>query len=292
MTCLDTSSPRRASEAARVTMMPVRGGDDQRRHLRHDAVADGQQRVGGQRLAPAHAVLHHADHQAADDVHQDDEDAGDRVALDEPAGAVHRAVEVGFLLDLLAPLARLVLVDEAHVEIGVDAHLLAGHAVQREARRHLGDALRAVGHHHVLHDDQHQEHDQADDVVAADHVVADGGDHLAGVGFRQDQPRGRDVEAQAEQRRDQQQRRERRELQRPRHVERQQQDQQREGEVRDQQEVEQARRNRREQHQQDAAQQARPARARVCSPKKRFAGNSSRAPRIRRGRGCFASSSA
>ena len=46
-----------------------------------------------------HAAHHDADHQAADDVDQRDDDAGDGVALDELHGAVHGAVE----LDLARP---------------------------------------------------------------------------------------------------------------------------------------------------------------------------------------------
>jgi hypothetical protein len=43
----------------------------------------------------------------------------------------------------------------------------------------FGDALRAVGHHHVLHHDQDEEHDQADHVVAGHDVAADRRDDVA-----------------------------------------------------------------------------------------------------------------
>ena len=59
--------------------------------------------------------------------------------------------------------------------------------------------------HHELHDDQHQEHDEADDVVAAHHLVADGCNDVARARLREDEARRRDVEAQPEQRRHQQQ---------------------------------------------------------------------------------------
>jgi len=51
-----------------------------------------------------------ADRQAADDVDDQDDDPRDRVAFDELARAVHRAVEVRFLLEILAPALRLRLV--------------------------------------------------------------------------------------------------------------------------------------------------------------------------------------
>ena len=93
---------------------------------------------------------------------------GDRVALDELRGAVHRAVEVGLAGDLRAPCARLIVGDQAGVQVGVDRHLLAGHRVEREARADLGDASGAVGDDDELDHDQDQEDDEADDDVAAD----------------------------------------------------------------------------------------------------------------------------
>jgi hypothetical protein len=70
--------------------------------------------------------LEHADHEAADDVDQRDDDAGDGVAADELAGTVHGAEEVGLLGDLLAAALGLVFVDDAGVEVGVDRHLPPG----------------------------------------------------------------------------------------------------------------------------------------------------------------------
>ena len=76
-----------------------RGRDQQRRHLRHQAVADGQDRVDLGRALDVEPALHHADEEPADDVDAGDHDAGDGVAADELAGAVHGAVEVGLGLD-------------------------------------------------------------------------------------------------------------------------------------------------------------------------------------------------
>ena len=76
------------------------GGSDQRRNLRDQAVADGEQREALQGFADGHALLHDADGEAAEDVDQRDEDGGDGVAAHELAGAVHRAVKIGLLLDL------------------------------------------------------------------------------------------------------------------------------------------------------------------------------------------------
>ena len=122
-------------------------------------------------------------------VDRDDDQAGDRVALDELRGAVHRAVEVGLALDLRAALARLGVGDLPGVQVGVDRHLLAGHRVEGEARGDLGDAPGAARDHDELDDDEDQEDDEADDEVAADDERAERVDDRAGVAVRQDEPR-------------------------------------------------------------------------------------------------------
>jgi len=80
-------------------------------------------------VAQLHLELHDADDEAADDVDRHDDDGGDRVALDELRGAVHRAVEISFLLDGAATRPRGFLVDRPRVHLGVDRHLLARHRV-------------------------------------------------------------------------------------------------------------------------------------------------------------------
>ena len=78
---------------ALVTSMPRGGRGDQGRDLRDEAVADRQDGVGADRLGERHA-LRQPDDEAADEVDRGDDDGGDRVAADEPAGTVHRAVEL------------------------------------------------------------------------------------------------------------------------------------------------------------------------------------------------------
>ena len=75
------------------------------------------------------------------DVDDDDDERRDDVALHELHRAVHRAVELALALEQAPPPPRLVAVDRAGAELGVDRHLLAGHRVEREARADLGDAL-------------------------------------------------------------------------------------------------------------------------------------------------------
>jgi hypothetical protein len=134
--------------------------------LRDEAVTDGEDGVGARRVPKAHALLRDADDDAADDVDEDDEQAGDGVAAYEFRGTVHGAEEAAFVLQRLAALLCGLLVDQAGGEIGVDRHLLAGHGVEVEARSDFGDAARTLGDDDEVHDDKDREDDDADDEIA------------------------------------------------------------------------------------------------------------------------------
>ena len=229
------------------------GGDQQRGDLRHQAVAGGQRGEGGGGVGERHAVPQQADRQAADDVDHGDDQRRDRVAADELRGAVHGAVEAAFLLQFAAAAARLLLVDQAGGEVGVDRHLLARHRVQAEPRGDLGDAAGALGDDHEVHHQQDREHDQPDHHVAAHQEAAERRHHVAGgerafVAVRQDQPGDRDVERQAQQRGQQQQCGEAGEVERPVEEQRHHQDQHRGGDGEREAEVEQQGRQRQDQH--------------------------------------------
>ena len=203
------------------------------------------------RLARGHAALEHADRDSGEQVDRDDDDTRDRVALDELRGAVHRAVEICFPADLRSPGARLVVGDLPCVEIGVDRHLLAGHRVEGEARRNLGDAPGAARDHGELDDDQDQEDDETDDQVAADDELAERVHDLARVSVEQDQPRHADIDREPEERRHQQERRERREVERAADIHRPDDDGESRGDVRHDEKVEQLRRQRHDHHRHD-----------------------------------------
>ena len=124
--------------------------------------------------------MQHADEKAAEDVDGGDDDGGGDVSGDELARAVHGAVEVGFLADGVAAFGGLLFVDESGVEVGFDGHLLAGHGIEGEPGGHFGDAGGA-GHDDFLVDgEKDQEDDATDHVVAADHELAKGLDHVSG----------------------------------------------------------------------------------------------------------------
>ncbi len=89
--------------------------------------------------------------------------------------------------------------------IGVDAHLLAGHGVQGESRRDLGDPLRSLGDDHELNDGDNEKNHAPHHVVARHHEVAEGVDDLAGIGLDEDQARGGDIEGEAKEGGDEQQ---------------------------------------------------------------------------------------
>jgi hypothetical protein len=224
-----------------------RDRDEQRRDLRDQARADRQQRVRLHRLGRRHAAAD-ADREPADEVDDDDHDRGDRVAFDEAHRAVHRAVQLRFALEIGAAAARGIGVDRARAHLGVDRELLAGHRVEREPRRDLGDALGAARDDDQLHDRDHREHDEPDHEIAGDHRAAERAHDRACVCVGEHEPRRRDFEADAEQRRDDQQHRERREAERPRREQRRHEQRDGDADVEREQDVEQRPRQRHDQH--------------------------------------------
>ncbi|MNS88917.1 hypothetical protein D3C72_1229100 [compost metagenome] len=181
-------------------------------------------------------MLHHADDEATDDVDEEDHDAGDGIPLHEFGGTVHGAVEVGFLGHVLTALLGLFLVDETGVQVRIYGHLFAGHGIQGEAGAHLGDPARTLGDHHEVDDHQDHEDDDAHRIVAADHHVAEGLDHMARrraavVAFQQHHPGGGDVEREPQQGRYQQDCGEGGKLQRPTGIDGHQQHHYGEGDV-------------------------------------------------------------
>ena len=196
-------------------------------------------------------MLQNTDQEAGEDVDAGDQDARDRIALRESRRAVHGAVELGFRGELFAARPGFCFVDQAGVQVRVDRHLLAGQGIQREARGDFRDADRAMVDDDVLNRDQHQEDDDADDVVAADNEVAERFDDVArgagaGVAVQQDQPRGGNIQREPEEREQQQCRWEGAELDGLRDVHRDHQHDDGHHDVGGDQEVEQERRQRRD----------------------------------------------
>ena len=105
-------------------------------------------------------MVRDADDDAAGEVERDDHERRDRVALDEFARAVHRAVKIGFALDELPFAARSLRIQRAGVHVRIDRHLLSRHRVKRETRRHFGDALRTAGDDDELNRDENRKDDQ------------------------------------------------------------------------------------------------------------------------------------
>ena len=233
-----------------------RGRDDQRGDLRHEAVADGQERVGLRRLAEGQPVLRHADDHAGDDVDEGDHQAGNGVAAHEFRRAVHGAEEARLVFQRLASRLCGHLVDQTRRQVCVDGHLLAGHRIEAEPRRDLRDAARAFGDHDEIHDHEDREHDQPDHEIAAHHEAAEGLDDVAGgrralVAILQDQPCRGEVERQPQHGRDQQHRGKGGELQRRLDEQRRHQDQHGECDRDGQRHVEHHGRQRHDEHDQD-----------------------------------------
>ena len=126
----------------------------------------------------------HPDNETADQVDEHNDDAGDGVAFDKFARTVHRAVEVGFPLDFFPPLSRLLLVDHAGVQIGVDTHLFAGHRIERKSCANFGDPFRPFRDDDKLHNDQDEEHNETDRNLSAGDEIAERIDDVSRIGIR------------------------------------------------------------------------------------------------------------
>ncbi|CNT70834.1 Uncharacterised protein [Salmonella enterica subsp. enterica serovar Bovismorbificans] len=171
-----------------------RRGDNQRRDLGDQAVANGQQGVAFRRAAYAHSVLQYADQQPADHVNDHDENTGDGVAAYKFTCPVHRAVEVGFLSDFRTPFFGLVFTNQTGIKIGVNRHLLAGHTVQHKARADFGNTSGAFGDDHEVDNDEDNKNHNPDREVTADQEMTERLYHLsrrrrAGMPFHQNNAR-------------------------------------------------------------------------------------------------------
>jgi hypothetical protein len=193
--------------------------EDERRDLSDQAVADREQAVALERVHGRHPLHADADGEPSEEVHDEDDERRDDVALHEFHRAVHGAVELALSLQQSASSARFVAVDGSPAELRVDGHLLSGHRVEGEPRADLGHALGALGDDDELDDRQDEEDDCSHDVVAADDERPERLDDLPRVGLEQDETRGGNVQRKPKERRQQEQGRERGNADGVRHVE-------------------------------------------------------------------------
>ena len=198
-------------------------------------------------------MLRGADDGSAEQIDEYDEYSGDGIAAHELAGAVHRTVEVRLLAHLLPAHDGLGLSDDARIQIGIDRHLPARHGIQGEPGADFRDAAGALGDDDEVDDHEHGEHHHADGVVAADDELAERRDDVArgmGAGMALDEHDARrgDVQAEAQQRRAEKNRRKGRKFQRAPHVDHGQQDDERQRDVEGEEHVQKERRQRQHHH--------------------------------------------
>ena len=124
-------------------------------------------------------MLCDTDDQTADQVDQQNQQAGHGVTTHKFRGTVHGAEEVRFLGQFSAALFGGFLVDDASVQVGVDRHLLAWHGVQGKSSVHFRDAACTFSHHNKVNDHQNREDDETDHIVAGDHEFAESRHHFA-----------------------------------------------------------------------------------------------------------------
>ena len=78
-------------------------------------------------------MLQCPDRKAAQNIDQQNQDAGNRVAPYKLTRTVHGAVEIRLAGDFITSPQRLILADQTRVQISINRHLLAGHGIQGEA---------------------------------------------------------------------------------------------------------------------------------------------------------------
>src|SRR3546814_1526721 len=91
-----------------------------------------------------------AQNETADDVDDEDQHAGDGIALHELGGAIHRSVEIRLGRDLFPASLGSLRRKQAGVQIAVNRLLLTGQGVEREAGGHFRHAARALGDDHQV----------------------------------------------------------------------------------------------------------------------------------------------
>ena len=228
--------------------------DEQGRHGAGEPVADGQEREHPQRLVGGHPVLKHADRKTADEIHKRDHHAGDRLPPNKPAGAVHAREEVGLPLQFQPRVTGLLAGEGAGLHLGVDRHLPARQAVEREPGGHFARSRRAGRDHDKLnHGDDHKHHRPNEQVVGRDEAP-EGGHDVTRRGRsvdgspREDQPGRRDIEHQPDERGPQKERGKDRHFQRRAGGQGAQEREHRHGEVGRQEEIHEGRRHRGQYH--------------------------------------------
>ena len=160
-----------------------------------------------QRLVHRHPLPQNAQRDTADDIDRRDDESGRGISLNILRGTVHGAEEARLILELLSAGRRLLIRDGAGIQVSVDGHLFAGHGIQRESGRDLGDTFGTFVDDDQLHDDQDDvDHDTDDQITAADELAEDR-DDPAGIAGGQDHTRRRDIEAHPEDRAHEQDRR-------------------------------------------------------------------------------------
>ena len=58
-------------------------------------------------------MVRNSDDDAAGEIERHDDESGDRIALDELSGSIHRSVEIGLALDRLAFASRAIGIEES-----------------------------------------------------------------------------------------------------------------------------------------------------------------------------------
>ena len=152
--------------------------NNERRDLRHQAIANRKLHEHVGRCGQRHVMPQHADDDAAENIDRRDDHARDGVAAHELRRAVHRTEEGAFLFEFTAASGRLFLVNSACGQIRVDGHLFAWDGVERKSGADFSYSGCAFGDDKKIDRNKDQEHDDADNEVSAHDEVGEARDHV------------------------------------------------------------------------------------------------------------------
>ena len=113
-------------------------------------------------------MLRHTYRESADNVNDQNQNAGNGIAFYEFTGTIHRTIKIGFGSNIRTPLLRLIGINQPCIQIRINRHLLAGHCVQSKAGTYFRYPACTFGNDHEINDHQNDEHHQTNGVITTD----------------------------------------------------------------------------------------------------------------------------
>ena len=165
-------------------------------------------------------MLKYTDPHSSHKINESDQDSRDRIAANKLSGTVHRRVEIRVIGQFLPSQSCLFGRDETRCQIGINRHLLTRHSIQGKPGRDFTETSRSLRDHNELNNHDNRKQDQSNDELPLSDELSERFDDVTGsfgpgqMSSRQNQSRRSDVQGESYQSGDEQQRRERVEIER------------------------------------------------------------------------------